>query len=281
MAFFGRWIVNRPGVQSVQPMEAAKVGALIYIAVWLEAKGEQVRNFNLGLIPFALILGIITGLILIQKDFSSAVLLAVSATTMFFVAGADLKQCLVIIIFAAVASLLVIYVIGYNLERLVAFGEGPFEDVQDSNYQIVRSLAALYRGKLMGVGLGQSEQKYLLYAAHTDCVFAIIGEEFGFLGSLLIVGLYGIWTWCGLRIAAGASDVYGSLLAVGIVAWVTSQAILHVAVVTATTPFTGTVLPMISYGGSSLMASLGSVGVLLNISSRARAASGAAETSAV
>jgi cell division protein FtsW len=191
---------------------------------------------------------------------------------MFFVAGADWRQFLVLMIFGALAGLFVVVVIRYNLARWIAFRQDLFADVEGTNHQVVQSIVALYRGGLAGIGLGMSEQKFLIYAAHTDCVIAVIGEELGFLGTSVMVVLYGLWTWRGLRVAAVAPDAYGGLLAIGIVIWITLQAALHVAVGTATTPFTGTVLPMVSYGGSSMVTSLGAVGILLNISHAGRAA---------
>lgn len=266
MVFFGRWLLQLPQAQSVQPVEAAKLGAVIYIAVWLEAKRDELRTINLGLVPFALLLGTIAGLIVLQPDFSTAALLIATATAMFFVAGADMKQLLIGFLFGGVAIALVILVAQYRMERVQAWLTDPLSDALGGGFQPVQSLVGLNRGGGLGVGLGQSEQKFIIYAPHTDCVFSIIGEELGFLGSTGLVLLFGLWTWRGLRVARHADDLYGSLLAVGIVAWVTFQSALHIAVVTATTPFTGTVLPFVSYGGSSLMSCLASVGILLSIS---------------
>jgi cell division protein FtsW len=259
----GRWLVNS---RSVQPSELAKLGAMIYIAVWLAAKGENLRSVNLGLIPFALLLGFIAGLIMLQPDFSTGLLLVATATAMFFVAGADIKQLLIGFLFGGLALVLMAMAMRYRMDRINLWLQSPFSDVSGQGFQVVQSLAALNKGGWVGVGLGQSQQKFAIYAAHTDGIFAIVGEEMGILGCLLVMGLYGLWTWRGLRIAWAAPDMYGRLLAVGLVAWVTLQAILHIGVITATTPFTGTVLPFISYGGSSLVSCLASVGILLNIS---------------
>jgi cell division protein FtsW len=139
-------------------------------------------------------------------------------------------------------------------------------DVTGHGFQVIQALAALNRGGMVGVGLGQSQQKFAIFAPHTDGLFAIIGEEWGLLGTLTVVIVYALWAWRGYRIAMRAADVYGRLLAVGIVSWVLFQAALHIAVLTASTPFTGTVLPLMSYGGSSLLTAMAAVGVLLNIS---------------
>lgn len=263
MALLGRWLIND---RSIQPVELAKIGAIVYIAVWLEAKGETIRNLTLGLIPFALLLGVIAGLIVVQPDFSTSVLLTITAMAMFFVAGADMKQLLVGLVFGGIALVIVAFLAQYRMNRVRLFIEGPFSDARGQGFQVVQTLVALNKGGWLGMGLGQSGQKFAIFAPHTDAIFAIICEEMGFIGILFVIGLYGLWTWRGFRIARYAPDTYGMLLAVGLVSWVSFQAALHIAVVTASTPFTGTVLPFISYGGSSLMSTLAAVGILLNIS---------------
>jgi cell division protein FtsW len=256
-----RWIFGN----SVQPSEIAKLGALIYIAVWLAAKGEQIRNVSLGLIPFALLLGCIAGLIVLQPNFSMALLLVATSTAMFFAAGADIKQLLIAFLFGGVALVIVALAAPYRFERVDLWLRSPFSDASGKGFQVVQALAALNKGGFLGDGLGQSKQKFTIFAPHTDGMFAIVGEELGFLGAAVIIGLYVFWTWRGLRVAWHAVDAYGMLLGVGIVSWVTFQAILHIAVITDTTPFTGIVLPFISYGGSSLVSTMASVGILLNI----------------
>lgn len=264
MVFVGRWLFGEGS--SVQPSELAKVGAIIYIAVWLAAKGDEIRDINLGLVPFALLIGTIAGLIVAQPNFSTALLLVATATAMFFVAGADLRQLLIGFVFGGLALTGVALLMSYRSDRIRLWLNSPFSDVLGEGFQTVQSLVALDRGSWLGVGLGQSQQKFTLYAPHTDGMFAILGEELGFVGALLVVGCYGLWVWRGLRVARRAPDTYGMLLAIGLVSWVAFQATLHIAVVTATTPFTGTLLPFISYGGSSMISLLMSLGILLNIS---------------
>jgi cell division protein FtsW len=256
-----RWIFGN----SVQPSEIAKLGALIYIAVWLAAKGDQIRNVSLGLIPFALLLGSIAGLIILQPNFSMALLLVATSTAMFFAAGADVKQLLIAFLFGGVALVIIALAAPYRFERVDLWLRSPFSDASGQGFQVVQALAALNKGGFLGDGLGQSKQKFTIFAPHTDGMFAIVGEELGFLGATVLIGLYVYWTWRGLRVAWHAADAYGMLLGVGIVSWVTFQAILHIAVITDTTPFTGIVLPFISYGGSSLVSTMASVGILLNI----------------
>jgi len=266
MAILGRWILQFPQAKSIQPAEIAKYGAIVYIAVWLAAKGEKIRDISLGLIPFALLLGTMAGLIVAQPDFSTAALLVATATAMFFVAGADMRQLLIAFVFGGAALVFVALLAPYRTERIITWLRDPLKNALCEGFQTVQSLAALNIGGWLGVGLGQSQQKFAIYAPHTDGMFAVIGEEVGFVGSMAVIVLYGLWVWRGLCIARRAPDSYGSLLAVGLTCWITFQAALHIAVVSALTPFTGTVLPFISYGGSSLVSSLAAVGVLLSIS---------------
>jgi cell division protein FtsW len=267
-----RWIFYG----SVQPSEMARVGAILYISVWLASRGEDLRAVELGLVPFALLLGAIAGLIVLQPDFSTAALLVATATAMFFAAGADMKQLLLGLLVGGVALGVVAIAAPYRSERVDVWLQSPFSDALGQGFQVIQSLAALNKGGLVGIGLGQSQQKFAIYAPHTDGIFAVIGEELGFLGTCLVIGLYALWTWRGMRIAWYAPDSYGMLLAVGIVSWVVFQAILHISVITASVPFTGTVLPFVSYGGSSLVATLASTGILLNISQRGAASEGRA-----
>lgn len=271
MALLGRWVLLSGASASVQPSELAKLGAIVYIAIWLAARGDQIRDITLGLVPFALLLGVIAGLILAQPNASTALLLVATAAAMFFVAGADMKQMLIAFLVGGLALGIVVLAAPYRFERIDLWRKGPFSDPSGQGFQVIQALRALNSGGWLGVGLGQSQQKFTIYAAHSDGIFAIIGEEMGFIGGLVVIALYALWTWRGLRIAFHAKDRYGTLLAVGLVAWVSFQAILHIAVLTASAPFTGTVLPFMSAGGSSLITSLAAVGILLNISRGARA----------
>jgi cell division protein FtsW len=252
---------------SIQPVEVAKIGAIIYMAVWLEAKGEQLKQFSAGTIPFMIILGAMAGLIALQPDYSTAILLAATATAMFFLAGANMKHFAFYLIVGGLIVSIPMVVFGYGLERYQFWMEGPFSDPTDKGYQIIQSLRALSLGGFSGVGLGQSQQKmYLGRFSHTDFLFSIIGEEFGFVGAVTVIALYGLWVWRGFTVARNAPDVYGRLLATGLVCWTAFQAALSISVATNSAPVTGTVLPFMSYGGSSLVSALTAVGVLLNIS---------------
>ncbi|MFQ5460942.1 MAG: FtsW/RodA/SpoVE family cell cycle protein, partial [Anaerolineae bacterium] len=254
---------------SVQPSEIAKLTMVLFIADWLSLKREQVRDFSLGLVPFASITGTVCGLILLQPDFSTAVLVGAVASAMYFVAGADLRHMFKAGAVATMALGAIMLRAPYRLERWQTF-LNPEADPTGGGFQILQALHAIMRGGLFGVGLGNGQNKHLIPAPHTDAVFAVLGEEMGLVGCLAVVALFAIVAWRGYRIAAGAPDMFGLLLAVGITSWITLQALVNVAVVTAVMPFTGIPLPWISFGGSSLVSCMAGVGMLLNISRRMR-----------
>lgn len=250
---------------SVQPSELAKLAVVIYIADWLSSKGEQIRDVTYGLIPFAILIGVITGLIMLQPDFSTSILIAVTAFAVFFVAGAELRQLAISLVVGGLALGVLILQAPYRLERMAVFLD-PTKDPDDAGYQVIQTLRALVRGGALGQGLGNSQQKAVLPAAHTDAIFAVLGEEFGLVGGLVVIGLFALLAYRGFRTAQAAPDTFGMLLATGITAWLTFQALINIAVVTSTIPFTGIPLPFISFGGSSLVTSMAGVGLLLNIS---------------
>jgi cell division protein FtsW len=251
---------------SVQPSELAKLAVVIYIADWLSSKGEQIRDVTYGLIPFAILIGVVTGLILLQPDFSTSMLIAATAFAMFFVAGAEVKQLAISFLVGGLALAILILQAPYRLERIAVFLD-PMSDPSEEGYQIVQTLRALVRGGVTGQGLGNSQQKLgALPAAHTDAIFAVLGEELGLIGGLVVIGLFAILAYRGFRIAQDAPDTFGMMLATGVTAWLAFQALINIAVVTSTMPFTGIPLPFISFGGSSLVTSMAGVGLLLNIS---------------
>jgi len=253
------------GLNSVQPSELVKLTGVLYIAVWLNNKRAEMRTISLGLFPFVMLLALIAMVIFAQGHFSTTMLFVGTATAMLFAVGVDTKQLIIFLGVVALFLVLLAVVEPFRVERLIAWWQNPFSAATDEGYQGVQSMIALKNGGLFGVGLGQSQQKFTLFASHTDCIFAIIGEEFGFFGSLVIIGFYGLWTWQGLRIVRNAPDLYGRLVAVGLVSYIALQAALHIGVTSGLTPFTGTVLPFVSYGGSSLLTCLVGVGILANI----------------
>ncbi len=265
-----RWLLNG----SVQPSEFAKVSVVIYVAAWASSKGEKIRHLTYGLIPFAILIGLVTGLILLQRDLSTAALIATTAWLMFFFAGADLVQLFAMLVFGLAAFVLSIGRESYRLERVIAF-LNPRADPEGGAFQVNQALIALASGGILGKGLGAGRQKFgYVPAVHTDTIMAILGEELGLIGCLVLIGLFVLLAYRGFKIALQAPDAYGTLLAAGLTCSLVLQALLNIAVVTATLPYAGIPLPFISYGGSSLLTSMASVGLLLSISRGNRVARG-------
>jgi cell division protein FtsW len=258
-----RWLFNG----SVQPSELSKLATTIYIAAWLSSKGEQIRRVSYGLIPFAILLGFITGLILLQESLSTALLIVVTAFAMFFIAGGNLWQILASTILGGATVGLFISRSAFRLARVTTFLDPLNSDPLGDGYQIRQILIALGSGGLTGLGLGASRQKFgYIPASHTDGIFAILGEELGFIGGLVVLGLFAFLAYRGFRIALAAVDSFGVILAAGLTCSLIFQTIVNIGVITASLPFTGVPLPFISFGGSSLLVSMASVGLLLAIS---------------
>ncbi len=258
------WI--RIGGFSMQPSEVAKLALIVYFANWLSQRREKVSSFYLGLIPVGVVLGVVCGLVLLEGDLGTTIILALIGLTVYFVAGANLLHILFVVGLSVGVFLTMINLASYRLSRIRAW-EDPFANYLGAGYQPVHSLLALGSGGLFGVGLGQARQKFLwLPQAHTDTIFSIIGEEFGFIGTIFIVGCFLVIAYRGMLIAGRSSNPFAALMAVGITAWIVFQAFVNVAVVTTIIPFTGLTLPFISYGGTSLVMSMVAAGILLNIS---------------
>lgn len=259
-----RWIGF--GSFTVQPSELAKLGMVVYLAAGLERKGEKVRNFFEGIFPFLLVMVAVCGLIVIEPHLSATVLIGATTFIMLFVSGANLAHMFSLgaLGLAAVAALT--FSKGYRLSRYTAFID-PWQDAQGKGFQIIQSLYALGSGGLIGVGLGQSRQKYFyLPEPQNDFIFAIIGEELGFLGASFVIIMFMFFIWRGYRTAIAAPDQFGKLMATGITTLIALQFMINIAVATASMPVTGMPLPFISYGGTSLIITLAEVGILLNIS---------------
>lgn len=253
--------------RSIQPSEVCKFAMVVYIAHWLSSKGEKLRQVTYGLVPFAILIGTIAGLIVLEPDYGTAVLVVAVAAAMFFIGGADLIQLVISAIVGSGTLLLLIANSEHAWERVNIFLQDPFNPSLSSNtYQITRILVALGTGGITGVGLGSSSQKASLPAAHTDAIFAVLGQELGLIGCLAVVGLFAALAYRGFKIALRAEDSFGFILASGITIWLAFQALINIGVVTDTLPLTGLPLPFISYGGSSLVISMMGVGTLLSIS---------------
>jgi cell division protein FtsW len=269
LLFFGEAIfgaIRGLSEGSYQPSELAKLATILYIAHWLSSKGERIKDVTYGLLPFSLITGIVCALIVRQPDLSTAVLIAITSFAVFFVAGADWRQFIIVGLVGGAVFLFLVSTLPHARNRVDAY-TAALQDPLQAHWHVQQSLIALGTGNWFGVGLGRGTQKFgPLPAAHTDGVFAVLGEELGLIGAILAISLFGLFIWRGMLTAKRARDPFGALLAFGITAWLGFQALINLAVITAVIPFTGIPLPFMSYGGTSLAFSLIAVGILLNIS---------------
>ena len=249
-----------------QPGEFSELAIIIYMASWLGSKKMQVRSLTYGLIPFVTLVAIVTGLVVAQPDLSTALVILVTSSAMFLLAGADLRQIAVIsVAFLVVGFAAVPFLPSYVPERIEGWAVG-ITDPTATSYHILQVRIALQYGGWSGVGLGESEQKFLaLPAPHTDSIFAVIGEELGVIGAGGVILLYVAFAIRGFQLARQAPDAFTALMASGITVWVITKALLNIAVMTALLPPTGLPLPFISFGGSSLVVLLVGMGLLLAI----------------
>jgi len=253
---------------SVQPSELAKFATVVYLAAWLSSKGDKIRQWGYGINPFGMIIGFVAALILLQPDLSAAATIVIVASIMFFVAGADLIQMGLVVLAGSGVAWLVLQTSETGRKRLFDYLAG-MQDIMQASWQVKQAAIAFVNGGVFGRGLGQSYQKFgFLPTPHTDSIFAIIGEELGLVGCLVIVALFAALIWRGFKIASEAQDGMGAVLAAGIVSWVAFEALLNVAVMVGALPVAGNALPFISYGGSNLVVMMAAMGVLLNISRR-------------
>ena len=265
-----RWFMI--GGVSVQPAEIAKLCLILFMAASL-SQNKNVKSFWFGVLPYLVLAAGYAGLIFLQPNFSTTVTIMMIAVAMLVAAGVRIWQLgLMGLAGAGVAAMLLFKADDYRMERIETFLD-PFADPSGSGYQVIQSLYSLGAGGLFGLGLGQSRQKFLyLPYRESDFVFAILGEELGFIGAMVIIVLFAILCWRGLRIAMMVPDAFGSLLATGIVCIIAIQTIINIAVVSGAIPATGLPLPFISAGGSSLAIFMTSIGILLNISKQIRKA---------
>lgn len=253
---------------SVQPSEIAKIAIVIYIAAWLSSKGKELRHISLGLVPFAVLLGLLVALILAQPDIDTSMMITFTAIAMFFIAGAEIIQLVILCVLGAITFGIVIAFSDHARARMQIFFDSVLNPIQTQNFHLREAIYALVEGGVFGQGLANSIHKLPggLPAVHSDSIFAVVGEEFGLVGALLVVALFLFFAYRGARIAMRAPDSFGSLLAFGITTWLVLQAFINIAVITATFPLSGLPLPFFSYGGSSTVINLAAVGILLNIS---------------
>ncbi len=264
-----RWI--HAGAVSIQPSECAKLGLIVYLSYFLSKKRVKIRDFSTGYVPPVVLAGVMCILVMLQPDFGGAVTLMALLFIMMFVGGARLSHLAGSVIALAPVVYGLIISSPYRLRRITAFLD-PWSDPKDSGFHIIQSYLAFGSGGLLGQGLGNSRQKlFYIPESHTDFILSVVGEELGLAGVLAIVILFVVLVICGIRIAYRARDLQGLFLALGIMSLLGMQAFINMGVVMGLLPTKGATLPFISYGGTSLMVSLAAVGILLNISSQARA----------
>ncbi|MGB8981566.1 MAG: putative peptidoglycan glycosyltransferase FtsW [Anaerolineales bacterium] len=251
---------------SYQPSEIAKLISVIYLSVWLYAKRQFLHDVSLGLIPLGVILGIIGGLIYLQPDLSAAATVLFLGGLLFFLAGADIKQIIFLLILAFFMGWIIVQFSATGQDRVASFLAG-LQDPTNASYHVQRSFEAVIKGGFFGVGLGQADTKLTgLPFAPTDSIFAVVAEELGLFGSMVLMSLYGALIWRGLVIARRAPDMLGTLLASGVTFWIGMEALINMAVMVGLMPFAGNALPFISAGGSNLVSVLCAIGIMLNIS---------------
>ncbi|HRE46140.1 MAG TPA: FtsW/RodA/SpoVE family cell cycle protein [Aggregatilineales bacterium] len=251
---------------AVQPAEIAVLVVTIYMGAWLTAKQAKLKHLTYGLLPFALLVGTVAGLILLQPDISTAIMVLAVASIMFFLAGAEWTQIGIASLAFIVIGAVSITQFDYARARVENYFE-MLRDPLEANDQAQAAIIGFLNGGIGGVGLGESRQKFeQLPTPHTDSIFAVIGEELGLAGCALVVGLYVTLMVRGFRIAKNAPDMFGALLAAGITISIVLEALFNIAVMASVVPFTGVPLPFISFGGSSLVSGLASVGILVSIS---------------
>lgn len=272
-----RWI--RIGGTGFQPSEITKIAMIIFYGGYLADCKSELQSLKRGfVIPIALLVPPVAILYLVQNHFSVSLVIGVIVLSMMFVAGCKLKYFFVVAAAAAVIGSTIFGIAGFTqkkndgeqksfrMDRIATFVD-PWADAQGTGYQTVQSLYAIGSGGMFGLGLGNSKQKYLyIPEPHNDFIFSILAEELGFFGCILVIGLFAIFIWRGILISMRATDVFGSVMAMGITIQIAVQAVLNIAVVTGTIPATGMSLPFFSYGGTALLLLLVNVGILLNIS---------------
>jgi cell division protein FtsW len=259
-----RWI--NLGFATLQPAEPIKLALILFLASWFEKKGDDLRNFYKGTVPFLVIIAIIAGLIMKQPDMGTTAVIVSTAGIMFFLAGASLRHVIGLIVSGAAIVWVFIVTAPYRLARFVTF-MNPNSDSSGAGYQIQQALVAIGSGGIMGLGFGRSRQKFnYLPEAATDSIFAIIAEELGLIRASLIIFIILLFVLRGYKIAKEAPDVFARLVAAGITTWIAIQSFINILAILGLMPLTGVPLPFISYGGTSLVMLLAGCGILLNIS---------------
>lgn len=264
-----RWLTF--GFFSIQPTEMAKLAVVMYLAAFLSNPDRRITDWRRGFLPPVVVVGCLCALIVVEPDLGSTVVIGLVFVCMMYVAGARLRHLVCLGLPMMLGFLSLIVASPERWERFTTFLD-PFQDREGAGYQLVQSLLALENGGVFGVGLGQGKQKLLyLPEGHTDFVLALVGEELGLIGTLGVLALFIILVFKGFRVAALAPDVFGRFLALGITMLLALQAMINAGVVSGMLPTKGLTLPLVSYGGSSLLTTMLAIGILLSIARQGRA----------
>ena len=258
-----RWIYIGP--MNFQPSEVAKIAVIVFMAYSLSKNYKELNSFSVFLMYIAII-GIIAGIIMMEPHFSCTMLIVSTAVIMLFVAGAKIRHFMILGLAAVPVIVFAIVQAPYRLARVTTFLD-PFADIQGEGWQIVQSLYAIGSGGIFGAGIGQSRQKFMsIPEPQNDFIFAILAEEFGLLGAILVSLMFIFLIARGVKIALKAPDLFGALLTTGIITMIAIQALVNIAVVTSSIPVTGMPLPFFSYGGTALAITMAEMGIVLNVS---------------
>ena len=264
-----RWL--KMGKLTFQPSEFARFALVVFLAYSLDKKGEKIKAFSIGFVPHIFVFGVFAVFIFQQPDFGSVVILGILTWLMMFVGGVPCKYLFTSLIALLPVAAYYLVTAEYRVKRLLSY-LNPWEYPADEGYQIVHSLMAFGTGGLWGTGIGKGFQKlFYLPEPHTDFIFSIIGEEFGLFGVLIIIGLYGLILVKGIQIARNAPDTFGSLMAFGLTSALGLQVCINMGVALGLLPTKGLTLPFLSYGGTSLLLNMASIGILMNISAARKA----------
>ncbi len=258
-----RWL--RFGSFTFQPSEFARIALVIYLAYSMSKKKDKLKEFSIGIVPHFVVFGIFAILIFLQPDFGSVVILGLITFIMLFVGGVRILHLGSLMLVLLPVAYFFMVSAEYRIKRIMGFLD-PWQYPADEGYQIVHSLMAFGTGGILGTGIGKGYQKlFYLPEPHTDFIFSVIGEELGLLGVLIILGLYTLILWRGINIARNAKDLFGSFVAIGLTTAIGLQVCVNMGVSLAIIPTTGLTLPFLSYGGTSLLLNMASIGILMNI----------------
>ena len=254
------------GSFGIQPSEFTKLGLLILTSKYLCNSDKYIKDIKRGVLPIIVMLLFVFGLIMLQPDFGTGMIIIISIIALLFIAGVNMKFFFITAIIGIIGIVVLIAIAPYRLDRITSF-LNPWSDPLGTGFQIIQSLYAIGPGGLLGMGFLKSRQKYFyLPEPQTDFIFSIISEEFGILGIIIVATLFLIVLYLGIKIALNCKDQFGKYLAFGIIFQILIQAVLNLMVVIGLIPVTGVTLPFLSYGGSSLLVSMASIGIILNIS---------------